>query len=373
VFGAGDLIGGRVTVPPAAHIGDVRDGTAAAPVKIGVTASWSRTDATTRAEVNAMGPEGTDGPDGATVLRSSIKGAAANEVQIVSGFFSAWQTSKYGGEGNDACPVYMFARSTGTGRAIGGYVETRREGAESRGQQGLELRVQNDSTADDTYAPGSFSKSMAIEVNAAGAHKAATVLEVGAGFGQSFDTGIAFHPGSVTGATFRDDSEAERGVFITKAHAKGSIVVKSGAGAVVLGREEPTAGTHLLELFAGEGVTLDPIMKIGSGLAGTNVSVEYHNTAGQMKTFMAAGAAAFLPDVAGAGDCGISFTPGKTFHLAAVGKHDSLRLAENAVGFFGHAAGTQPTVAGSRGGNAALASLLTGLASLGLLVDSSTA
>lgn len=34
---------------------------------------------------------------------------------------------------------------------------------------------------------------------------------------------------------------------------------------------------------------------------------------------------------------------------------------------------SKPTVTGSRGGNAALASLLTGLAALGLLTDSTTA
>jgi hypothetical protein len=48
-----------------------------------------------------------------------------------------------------------------------------------------------------------------------------------------------------------------------------------------------------------------------------------------------------------------------------------LRLYMNALAFFGHAANNQPTVTGLKGANAALASLLTGLASLGLIVDSS--
>lgn len=42
------------------------------------------------------------------------------------------------------------------------------------------------------------------------------------------------------------------------------------------------------------------------------------------------------------------------------------------LGFFGTAPTTKPTVTGSRGGNAALASLLTALAGLGLIVDSSS-
>lgn len=42
------------------------------------------------------------------------------------------------------------------------------------------------------------------------------------------------------------------------------------------------------------------------------------------------------------------------------------------MGFFGSAGTTRPTITGSRGGNAALADLLTKLASLGVLIDSST-
>jgi hypothetical protein len=42
------------------------------------------------------------------------------------------------------------------------------------------------------------------------------------------------------------------------------------------------------------------------------------------------------------------------------------------VGFYNTTPIAQPTVTGSRGGNAALASLLTALANLGLIVDSST-
>lgn len=42
------------------------------------------------------------------------------------------------------------------------------------------------------------------------------------------------------------------------------------------------------------------------------------------------------------------------------------------IGFLGAGAVARQTVTGSRGGNAALASLLTGLANLGLITDSST-
>jgi hypothetical protein len=43
------------------------------------------------------------------------------------------------------------------------------------------------------------------------------------------------------------------------------------------------------------------------------------------------------------------------------------------VGFFGVAPASRPTVTGSRGGNAALTSFLSGISTLGLIVDSTTA
>lgn len=53
---------------------------------------------------------------------------------------------------------------------------------------------------------------------------------------------------------------------------------------------------------------------------------------------------------------------------------DRIIIAYNGnIGFFGSAGSAKPAVAGSRGGNAALASLLTGLAGLGLLTDNTTA
>lgn len=60
---------------------------------------------------------------------------------------------------------------------------------------------------------------------------------------------------------------------------------------------------------------------------------------------------------------GMVYKSGWVNELSAYGK----------VGFYGATAVTKPTVTGSRGGNAALASLLTQLATLGLITDSTTA
>lgn len=56
-----------------------------------------------------------------------------------------------------------------------------------------------------------------------------------------------------------------------------------------------------------------------------------------------------------------------SLHVAA-----TLRHLGSSAGFFNAAAVTKPTVTGSRGSNAALASLLTALANLGLITDSSS-
>ncbi|MEU5608461.1 hypothetical protein AB0H03_06835 [Streptomyces sparsogenes] len=51
----------------------------------------------------------------------------------------------------------------------------------------------------------------------------------------------------------------------------------------------------------------------------------------------------------------------------------AFRHLGSTLGFYGATAASKPTVTGSRGGNAALASLLTALATLGLITDSTTA
>jgi len=53
-------------------------------------------------------------------------------------------------------------------------------------------------------------------------------------------------------------------------------------------------------------------------------------------------------------------------------KH-TLDGAANQVGFYGASPASKPSVTGSRGGNAALASLITALATLGLVTDNTTA
>lgn len=66
----------------------------------------------------------------------------------------------------------------------------------------------------------------------------------------------------------------------------------------------------------------------------------------------------------------------RLFAFDSTGAREFLRGEANGsavkIGFFGAGGVVQPTVSGSRGGNAALANLLTALANLGLVIDSTT-
>lgn len=67
----------------------------------------------------------------------------------------------------------------------------------------------------------------------------------------------------------------------------------------------------------------------------------------------------------------VTFTPGASATAAVTIINSSVQIAGN-LGFYGAATAAKPTVTGSRGANAALASFLTGLAGLGLITDSTT-
>jgi len=335
-WSAGDLVGVRTAPPPSAHKMDLRDGTAAAPVNIGTTASISRVDATSRAEINAMGPTGTDGPDGATAFRSSIKGTATSQVQILAGAFLAWQTGESnGGEASaDAGALYGFSRVTGSGvgRAIPLYLESSRETATSGGQQGIEIRIKNSSGSSDSYTFNGASKSMGIWLNAQSTGEADTAagIQFGHGFSRQFDVGLGFNSLSIKTTSIRDDSSAVRSIHIKGAHEKGSIVVAAAAGPVVIGGEEINfAGSQLMEvLYAAE--ALDPGVVFGTGQGKSVSMMPIRNSTGNCKVFASNATNAFLTGTA-QGDTGINFTAGKTFHVGAQTKTSLLRISETGV------------------------------------------
>ena len=78
---------------------------------------------------------------------------------------------------------------------------------------------------------------------------------------------------------------------------------------------------------------------------------------------------------AGGFECSLIPTSSTVAELKQIGGSATtyLHLRDGAMGFFGSAGTSRPSITGSRGGNAALASLLTNLATLGLITDSTTA
>lgn len=101
-----------------------------------------------------------------------------------------------------------------------------------------------------------------------------------------------------------------------------------------------------------------------------NVAGTFTATSGQLNVALRTNAGEnYLNTTGGSTGVGYAFAAALPAKLSVSG---TLAVSGN-VGFYGTAPAAKPTVTGSRGGNAALASLLTALASLGLITDSTTA
>lgn len=123
-------------------------------------------------------------------------------------------------------------------------------------------------------------------------------------------------------------------------------VFSLGSGALISATGALSTSTQLQGLVTGDGfarwlLRADGAIRWGSG-AGSLDTILYRSAADVLKT-------------------------DDSLHVTLDLRH----LGAN-LGFYNHATATQQTVTGSRGGNAALASLLTALAATGLIVDSST-
>lgn len=136
-----------------------------------------------------------------------------------------------------------------------------------------------------------------------------------------------------------------------------------------------TGGTYAINLVGivenspGAGATAS--LQVDAGCAGVNLHAISNTTA----MSLAAGTTNILND-GGNGltlNGGYVYLEGTGFECNSPALFDQSARFFGNVGFYGAAVAAQPTVTGSRGGNAALASLLTGLATLGLVVDSTSA
>lgn len=160
--------------------------------------------------------------------------------------------------------------------------------------------------------------------------------------------------------------------------AIGQTAASAGTGAIAIGRQASAAanefvsgcpasqGFQITNVYFGSGkVDAAPVSYTinGSGGLGTNIAGATLNLGGGKATGNAAGGSVRL-QTSTAGATGTVLQTLATVLEAAAG---------NKLGFFGVAAAARPAAAGSRAGNAALASLLTALVTLGLITDSTTA
>jgi hypothetical protein len=150
-----------------------------------------------------------------------------------------------------------------------------------------------------------------------------------------------------------------------------AISIADTVGGMVIGENSITGSTALFQINQKTAGTYDPIMRIGSPTAAFGGSFQMESTNGTVKYFLVASAGNFLTGTA-AGDAGIRHnTSGKAFHIGGTAKIITV-TNDDKLGFFAATPIVKPTVSGSRGANAALASLCTQLAALGLITDSTS-
>lgn len=204
-------------------------------------------------------------------------------------------------------------------------------------------------TGDDSIAMGHGAVASASNATALGAASSAVNVEsVALGYLAAVSADNAMAIGSRSTAS---------GV---SAMAMGYHAQGTGASSIAIGDTTQASGDYATAIGAGAVASGDRSAAFGYLASAT------HDDA------MAIGAGAVttaLNQIVLGASTHVVYVPG-TFRLLGDGIIGS---NTSKVGFFGTIGTTQPTVTGSRSGNAALAAILTALADLGLIVDSSTA
>lgn len=154
--------------------------------------------------------------------------------------------------------------------------------------------------------------------------------------------------------------DASVGTAATSAVALGAASSATGASSVALGPAAAAGGTESLAIGSGASATGLRAVALGQG---ASAPFDYALAIGP-------GVAAQAAHEARIGDGNTEVViPG---NVRMVGTDTTIGSTESSVGFFGAVGVTRPVVLGSRGGNTALASLLTYLDSIGLISNQST-
>ncbi len=155
---------------------------------------------------------------------------------------------------HDVLALSAIGRATGTATGIGtgAYLEGRRDTATGKAA-GAEIRSSNVTGTPGTYNPAGFSDTIGLWITAGDSQPSGVGVALGTA-PQPWTTGFAATNGSVTGATFRDDTNSNISLQINGTHAGGQItgtgfsVSSTGAGSftnvAVTGSSTPTIGLN---------------------------------------------------------------------------------------------------------------------------------
>jgi len=174
---------------------------------------------------------------------------------------------------------------------------------------------------------------------------------------------------TLNGATARLTSAAATvGVFVSSlAVAVAAPVIRASAAGATLNAISVSGSTV--------SITGSTNITTAAGFNYVNVAAPTYSGTGGAKTITNAVTVAIVGPPVAAGD--VTITTAITFWVQAgrtrLDGHATVAGSGSDLGFFGFNGAPMATVTGSRGGNAALASLLTALAGYNLLTDSSTA
>ena len=153
----------------------------------------------------------------------------------------------------------------------------------------------------------------------------------------------------------------------------GTVITNAGGLGVAIGADHVIGALHTFACAIGTGVITEAAGELGFGTNTTNPHIRlrrHDSTTEGVATCCIKGEFADDTHATRKGRITIQATDYN-------GDREGIRVEGDGsaplLSFFGGTAAAKPTVTGSRGGNAALASLLTALAALGLITDSTTA
>lgn len=320
-------------------------------------------------------------------------GAAGSEMQAVALFAYA----NVDGAGTwDAVAINAIGRAQGssTQRGTAAYLEGRKDVAGAR-VVGTEIRANNNTPSnqagDGTYLASGASNVVGLWVtsaaNALANPKLGAGIQVGSADAVGF-FGVGVGVVSAVDADFRSDSTATTAVALNGTHTN-AVLAAASAGISGFGTVAPQTGrvhidaistltptavptNHALFVSDFQGIAADRGGTIGIGGwtdTGQTVARAFGVIAGKKSNLTSSDTTGYL--ALGA-------------NLTAVGYKEYVRIdgsagvtlvkvATDKLGFWGATPVVRPTVTGAKGSNLALGSLLTALAAMGIVVDSSTA